>query len=186
MATNIFCPVCEDNLCVDGALPIVLDHCEENNDELIDEIFFTSKGKGLPGLPSAAASWADRLSNSETNDYPIRSLKVVKGVKPLSTLNYKTNRAGNGARLSLSPRTNEFVIDDDHDAIYALMTALQCNGNVQYWYRSGKHIYGGQPGIDSVIKPTYGIVDDAEMAHRWSVQVSYTTKCEEPRHLAGI
>ncbi len=88
--------------------------------------------------------------------------------------------------LDLSPRSNTFIVDDDSDEVYELMRALQKNGNVTYWYRSTPHMYGGQAGINALIKPSYGIVDGSDLAHRWSIEVIWSCTCEEPRFLAPI
>ncbi len=98
------------------------------------------------------------------------------------TPTYKTTKSGNSAILDETERTITYVNDDDDsDEMYEFMRALQCNGNVKMWYVSGNHLYGGQNGIDCVIKPAYGIVDGADIAHRWGVTVSWRSKCEEPR-----
>lgn len=191
---NNFCPECVDDLCVDAVLPAIdyEDYCEVQNDDLIDEIYYTDRAHPLTDDPDELSSWGTRLSNTSDGTgttgnvaNPIRTIKVVDAEKPKPTLNYKNNRAGNSAKLGRSPRQITGIVDDDSDAMYDLMRKLQCNGNVKIWYRSGKHIYGGKDGIDCVIKPTYGIVNDTNnLSHSWSFTIDWTSECEEPRFVS--
>ncbi|RIV23594.1 hypothetical protein DYU11_11475 [Fibrisoma montanum] len=180
-------------------MPVIPDHCEVFNDELISEIFFTDRAGALEADPTLAASWTPRLTNTGGPEstptaipHPIRHFKVVDGEKPIATLNYKTTRGGSSSILGRSTRTVTLVLEDDSDEMYELMTALQCNGNVLFAYRSGKHIYGMKAGagggtfIEAVIKPTYGIVSGTEISHRWQVTIEWSAKCEETRILAPI
>lgn len=193
---NDFCPDCVDDLCADVALDAIdyTNYCEVNNDELIDEIFYTDRAHPLSGDPDELASFGTRLSNTSNGSgttenvaHPIRRLKVIDAEKPKGTLNYKNNRAGDSAKLGRSPRQITGIIDDDSDEMYELMRSLQCNGNIKMWYKAGKHIYGGQDGINAVIKPTYGIVNDTNgLAHSWSFAIDWTSKCEEPRFVSAI
>jgi hypothetical protein len=189
LTDNIFCEDCVDDLCAEAALPVAIDYaeyCEVSNDDLIEEIFYTDQGHPLTADPSLAASWSTRLSNTSTTGFPIRSIRVPKFTKPRVDPAVKTSIDGNRSTLVDVDRTITGLIDDDSDEMYALMKALQCNGNVRFWYRAGKHIYGGQSGIKGGMRPSYGILDEDGYAHKWGLTIGWRAKCEEPRVLAPI
>ncbi|MBC3785708.1 hypothetical protein [Spirosoma utsteinense] len=189
LTDNIFCEDCIDDICAAAAFPVAIDyaaHCEESNDDLISEIFFTDQAHPLTADPAIAGSWAPRLSNTTTTGNPIRSILVPKFTKPRVDGAVKTSIDGNRSKLIDVDRTITGLIDDDSDEMYDLMKTLQCNGNVLFWYRAGKHIYGGQSGIKGSMRPAYGIVDEDGFAHKWGLTIGWRAKCEEPRVLAAI
>ncbi len=195
MADNLFCPPCIDDYCADTAVLPGLDYedyCEETNDDLISEVFYTDQAHPLEGDVSLAATWAARLSNTSDGSgsagnvaHPIRSIKVPRFTRPRVDAAYKTSIDGKRSIAQPTDRRITGLIDDTSTRMQNLMTALQCNGDVLFWYRAGKYIYGGS-GIAGSMQPKFGITDEDGFAHKWGLDVLWKAKCDEPRVLAAI
>lgn len=177
---GVNCPIdCDDIL-----TPIPDFGCEAPNDDDISEVFFSRSGFDDIG---DLTEWNTRLSNSATDTGDkVRSVKEINGSLPGVDPTFKTTPRGS----SLPQETDKvitFSIYDDKDTAFTYWSQFQCGAKVYAWFRSGKHIYGGDSGIESTILSRYEINPESDgMAHAWLVQIRFRSKCFPSRDLAVI
>lgn len=182
MAYNNFCPDncpvnCADLLAVVPSLPA----CETVSNDKITELFWSKSPLSTGDL----SEWNTRLSNSATTATSIRSL-VVEANMPRVDAAFKTSQKGTMVPLEVE-RVVGFNIEEDSDNYFNWLQELQCGQIARFWWRSGKHIYGGMSGVYGAMVSNFEINDQAElMAHNWDMQVRFKSKCTPPRTLAVI
>lgn len=182
MAYNNFCPESCPADCTTllDTVPSVGD-CEKVNNEEITELFWSKN----PLASGTLTEWNSRLSNTETTNNVIRRLGVSANL-PRVDAQFKTSRKGTRVPLEVD-RAITFAIEEDSDAFFEWLHGLQCGQSGLFWFRSGKHIYGGNAGIFGSLISSYEINSESElMAHNWQVSFQFKSKCFPNRDLAVI
>lgn len=180
--TNNFCP---ENcpLDCDDVLAVIPDFgCEQPNDEQITAIYFSTK----PLVTGNLTEWNTRLSNSDTAVDVIRYFEGIFANMPHVDPAFKESQRGSRMPQDTS-KVLSYVEEDDSDEMHATLKKYECGITGYFWFKSGKHIYGGLGGIYGTLVTVYGIDKESQnMAHNWRVSFSYKSRCSPPRTLAVV
>lgn len=182
MGTNNFCPDgCP--LDCDDILAVVPDFgCEQPNDEDISRIYWGNSALETGLLTEMSA----RVSNSSTSGTDMIRFLDVQGNLPRVDPVIKRSKLGTAA-VQEADREITFTFEDDSDNSFALMSGFQCGMTKKFWFKSGKHFYGGLSGIDGTLYTSYEINKGGDlMAHNWAAKIVFKSKCFPSRVAAVI
>lgn len=190
ISSNDFCPTCDENC--DESLPVFLcdSTCIEVNSGQVGYMYLTKVGNPL--ADATGSDMPTRIDNAnDTDDDAIRAM-CVKGQLNEPTINEEEIECGikyrNAAEYTLTLESN-----NTNDLNYEAVRKLQkCQGKYLLWFSmcDGKHLYGGQDGIEVSLYPVVSSTDDTKNSRLTiSYEISWDAQCMPPRILhpaAGV
>lgn len=139
-------------------LPVQFDPCNTNYAYMeIGTIFIANVGNPLTDWTDPA-EWASRISDSATDADAVREIPLI-GTLDIASGDQIVVPGG----FAYGKETFDFAgkIYDNNDTNYTWLRSTGCNKKYLFWFKSndGLHLYGGNSGIETILKGSEPFTD---------------------------